>query len=51
MLIYSIEVDDSQFDTLNEINTALGKASLVMTTPSITVGSSYSPETPESTNV
>ena len=51
MLIYSSEVDDSQFDTLNEIDTAWGNASLVMTTPSITVGNSYSPETPDFTNV
>ncbi|MBC7439317.1 MAG: hypothetical protein H7250_04970 [Flavobacterium sp.] len=44
MLVYSSEVDDSQFDTLNEIETEWGNSSLVMTTPSITVGNSYSPK-------
>jgi hypothetical protein len=47
MLIYNSEVDDSQFDTLNEIDSTWGKASLVMTTPSITVGNSYKPDVPD----
>jgi hypothetical protein len=51
MLIYNSEVDDSQFDTLNDIESSWGKAPLVMTTPSITVGNSYSPKNPDFNSV
>jgi hypothetical protein len=51
MLIYNSEVDDSQFDTLNDIESSWGKASLVMTTPSITVGNSFSPKIPDFNSV
>jgi hypothetical protein len=47
MHIYNSEVDDSQFDTLNDMESSWGKAPLVMTTPSITVGNSYSPKNPD----
>lgn len=44
MLVYSSESDDSQLESLRNIEEYWGKVQLVMTTPSITVGNSYKPE-------
>ena len=42
-LIYHSQADDSLFDTLNSINTSWAEAKLIVTSPSNTIGCSYSP--------
>lgn len=50
-IIYSSKVDDAVLETLPKIEEEWKKAPLVMTTPSITVGNSYKPDTPDFHNV
>lgn len=45
MLYYSADADDSIFQNLDDINNAWDEVRMVMATPSITVGNSYSPKT------
>eukprot|EP01041_Mallomonas_annulata_P011871 gene11871-24874_t len=51
MLSYHSECNDSLFDGLEKIVVEWGNASLVIVSPSITVGNSYKPEIPDFHNV
>ena len=51
ILIYSSDADDSQINTLKNIEKSWGDADLVMTTPSITVGNSYKPKVADFDNI
>jgi len=51
LLVYSSETDDSQLETLRHMETTWGAARLVMVSPSVTVGNSYAPATPDFDNV
>ena len=43
-LVYHAKVSDSVFDSLDNINTSWKAASMVITSPTNTIGCSYSPE-------
>lgn len=51
ILIYSSDSDDSLINTLKNIEESWGKANLVMTTPTITVGNSYKPKLADFDNI
>lgn len=46
IIAYSSRVDDSVYETLDTIEESWGAAKVVLATPSITVGNSYSPDRP-----
>ena len=49
-IVYHSKISDSVFNTLENINETWGEASLVITSPSNTVGCSYSPDRPPDFN-